>query len=166
MAEVVVVCRRNGSDNASFLLRTQIQKVAMSILETILARTRNSVERTDSGDGTQVQYQFPLGFTIIATRKGVSFTGTSVNYDLGTLMQVTKAIDWAKQIHFAMLKQQGVPPQLEVEGLIKYAIKGDAAWWKGDYANRVKSQNGVHPLAMIRQIARDKEVEDMRRSEK
>lgn len=135
----------------------------MTILDTYQWRSRNTIERHDATDGTSVRYEFPLGFTIMANRKGVSFAGSSVNYDAGGIQEIERAIRWATDIYICIRDGGGIPPQMEVERkLVMQTGKNGQAWWKGAYKDRIKGQDGVMAQAILRRIVRDRELKEWR----
>lgn len=137
----------------------------MTILDTFLFRERSAIERHDANDGKSVRFEFPLGFTIQADRKGVSFAGSSVNYDAGSIQQIERAIRWATLIYIAIRDDMGIPPQLELEGKLAIQGKNGKAWWKGKYKEAIKSQDGVKAEAILRRLVRDQEVKLARERE-
>jgi hypothetical protein len=134
----------------------------MTILDTIQWRSRNTIERHDASDGTSVRFEFPLGFTIMANRAGVSFAGSSVNYDAGSIREIERVIRWATDIYLAIRDGKGIPPQTELEGKLILQAKSGKAWWKGRYKEAVKDQDGVKGEAILRGIVRAQELRDWR----
>lgn len=137
----------------------------MTILDTYLWRSRNTIERHDAPDGQSVRFEFPLGFMIQADRKGVTFVGTSINYDAGSIQEVERAIRWATQINVALRDGHGIPPQQELEGKLAIQSKKDMAWWKGRYKEKVRAQDGVSAPAILRRLIRDQELKMARERE-
>jgi hypothetical protein len=133
-----------------------------TIIDTYAWRSRNTIERHDSKDGTSVRYEFPLGFTIMADRRGVSFAGSSVNYDAGSIQEIERVIRWATSIYIAIRDGGGVPPQTEVEGHLVLQSKSGKAWWRGRYKEAVRSIDGVRAEAILRRIARERELKEWR----
>jgi hypothetical protein len=134
----------------------------MTILDTYQWRSRNTIERHDAKDGTSVRYEFPLGFTIQADRRGVSFAGSSVNYDAGSIQEIERAIRWATNIYIAIRDGGGIPPQTEVEGKLLLQAKNGKAWWKGKYKEAVKAAEGISAEAILRRMVREQELRDWR----
>jgi hypothetical protein len=134
----------------------------MTILDTIQWRSRNTIERHDASDGTSVRFEFPLGFTIMANRTGVSFAGSSVNYDAGSIQEIERVIRWATNIYIAIRDGKGIPPQTELEGKLVLQGKGGKAWWKGKYKEAVKAADGVAAEAILRRLVRAQELKDWR----
>lgn len=134
----------------------------MTILDTLQWRSRNTIERRDASDGTSVRYEFPLGFTIMSNRTGVSFAGSSVNYDAGSIQEIVTVIRWATHIYIAIRNGGGIPPQAEVEGKLVLQAKLGKAWWKGKYKEAVRSENGITAEAILRGLARKQELKDWR----
>jgi hypothetical protein len=133
----------------------------MSVLNSLLWRSRDTLERHDAHDGSEVRFEFPLGFQIKVSAKGITFAGTSVNYDVGSIELVELAIEWAKIIAHAMRDRQGIPPQAECEGNLIMRIKGKEAWWKGQYNERMKETDGIPAAAILRSIARKQELKEI-----
>jgi hypothetical protein len=134
----------------------------MSILYTFQWRSRDTIELHDSPDGTSVRFEFPLGFTIMANRRGVSFAGSSVNYDAGSIQEIERVIRWATHIYIAIRDGGGIPPQMECEGKLIMQSKADKAWWRGKYKEAVRAEGGVSAAAILRQIARERELREWR----
>jgi hypothetical protein len=134
----------------------------MTILDTYQWRSRNTIERHDDPNGTFVRYEFPLGFMIQANRNGVSFAGSSVNYDAGSIQEVERTIRWATNIYIAIRDGGGIPPQAEAEGKLVLQKKAGKAWWRGKYRDAVKASDGISAEAILRRMAREQELKEWR----
>lgn len=132
----------------------------MTRLDSLLWKRRDAIERKDAHDGTQVTYEFPLGFSIIATRQGVMLAGSSICYDPGSIMLVEAAIKWATAISLALKAGKGIPPQDELEGRRILKSNDKYVWWKGDYQNHIdKVVVGVPGETVLRAQARKDELQ-------
>ncbi len=131
-------------------------------LDSVLWRHRDTMERHDANDGSEVRFEFPLGFMIKVTIKGTTFVGTSVNYDNGSIMLIEETLKWCKIINEAMRTKLGIPPQAECEGHLKLKTKGREAWWIGKYNDRIKEEavdGQIVPAAiLLRRLARKSEI--------
>lgn len=135
----------------------------MTRLDSLLWRERSTIERHDSKDGSEVTYEFPLGFCIKATAKGILFAGSSVNYNLGSIILVEEVIKWSQMIHLALRLGKGVPPQAECEGKLVLKSKDKKAWWKGQFKDAIVEMNGVPASMILRKQVREKEIIDFNR---
>lgn len=83
------------------------------------------VARVDNAE--IVQYLFASDFQITASKYGVSFAGTSVNYHDPT--EVMTVIRWATRIARELAAGRGIMPQTEVTWTIRLRTKGTTAWY-------------------------------------
>lgn len=70
-------------------------------------------------ESERVIFTGPLGFTIYATAKGVSFAGASTNFDPAQLSEVIDVLRWCRKISKELAAGRGIIPQAELIGVIK-----------------------------------------------
>ena len=83
------------------------------------------VARVDNQD--IVQFLFALDFQITASKYGVSFAGTSVNYNKTT--DVATVLRWATGIARELAAGRGIMPQSEVTGIVRLRTNSTRAWY-------------------------------------
>lgn len=116
------------------------------------------VSRTVAAAQDTVTYTFPLGFSIQATARGVSFSGSSTNFGEPQIDRILQFIRWARRIHRELKAGRGMMPQSEIKGVLKLRVRRFdnyvVAWYEGYYQSRQEGKTQADAVKALRAMYR------------
>lgn len=101
-----------------------------------------------------VIYIFALGLKIMATKKGVTFSGSSTLFNPEQLDGIKRIIRKASKIHTELAAHRGLPPEDELDGKVllrcSKSISGEATVWYKNTPTRIKAPTLARAVSELR----------------